>query len=161
AFRLVQQLRARGKDLRQFVKDATAHMRDLMVLASVSDAGDMVAALADEREAMTQQARRLGLPVILEALQILVRTDGEMRWSPNGQLILETALVRLAHLSRGGVPMPAQPAAATAAASTSAPARTAVTPPTPVASAEPVQPVPPVRPVSPPPAVPPPGREAV
>ncbi len=135
---LVNQVVGEGKDVRQVLRTILDHFRDLLVAKT----GDRPVELLDTTEsrllALEAQADRTAVEDILRALNILVATEAEARWSPQPRLLLEIALIKLcrpemdptleglrARLQTleqrlGGTPSAAQPAP-------SAPARPAAT----------------------------------
>jgi DNA polymerase-3 subunit gamma/tau len=60
-------------------------------------APDLVAVVGTERDAIAGVAKRLGLPALVRALEVLGRAQVGMRDAPDPRVNLEVALVRLAH----------------------------------------------------------------
>lgn len=92
---LVNQVVSEGKDVRQVIRTILDHFRDLLV-AKTGDRSDELLDTTEARlKALQAQAARAPLEDILRALNTLVATEAEARWSPQPRLLLEIALIRL------------------------------------------------------------------
>jgi len=92
ALRLVGSLVEQGKDLRLFVRELLAHLRNLLLLLVSPDAGEELS--PQERERLGLQAKALGRDRLLFFLNIFNRTEQEMKWSTQPGILLEVALVQ-------------------------------------------------------------------
>ncbi len=165
AFRFVARIAEAGVDMTEFVRDFTAHVRDLYVTSVAGDASGIVDTTTDQLARLTTQARGLGSTRLVRILDLLGVLAGEIRWSSNPRLTLEVSLTRMASpdgdltlealaerveaLETGSIatrapaaPAPAPPSAPPAAAEKPAAA-------TPAAVASSPAPAPPVTPVAP------------
>jgi DNA polymerase-3 subunit gamma/tau len=145
-FRVVNRIVEGGHEPRRFAADLLDRFRDLIVLASVPDAGEtgLLDAPPDRLELMAGQAERFGVASLTRAAEIMSDGLDQMRGATSPRLLLElmcaqvllptastdgTALLaRLERLERGGVSLvPAAGAAALPAPVAPAPVAPAVT----------------------------------
>jgi DNA polymerase III subunit gamma/tau len=90
----VATLTSAGFSPQQLAGDLVDHLRQGF-LALI--APDLVAVVGSEHEALTEQARRVGLAVLVRAMEVLGRAQVTMRDAPDPRVDLEVALVRLTH----------------------------------------------------------------
>ena len=96
-FAEVAELADAGRDLLQFTRELSAHVRDVYVVAAVPSAEDVVAARGDEFDALRAEAAAYGSTDRLSrVLTILGDASSEMRTATNQRLVLEIALTRIA-----------------------------------------------------------------
>jgi len=150
-----------GVDVGQLLDQILGYFRDMMVLAAGGSTSQLLFSSPPEMERLAGTGRAMGLETILAAMQILAETKSRLRYSTQGRILAELALVRACQLEdldelpkligqlRGGAG-PIGPAPASNAV-TSSPPR--VAPPTssaPASSAPPVKPTPSEAPATPP-----------
>jgi DNA polymerase-3 subunit gamma/tau len=151
-FRVVNRVIEGGHEPRRFAADMLDRFRDLIVLASVPDAGQtgLLDAPPDRLELMSGQAARFGLASLTRAAEILSTGLDQMRGAASPRLLLElmcaqvllpsastdekALLARLERLERGGGISGPPRAAAPPAQARSATAL--VRPPQPAATSE-------------------------
>lgn len=180
AFRWVASMAETGTDLAEFVRELTAHIRDLYIIVAVGETSGIVDRTDEDVALLRSQAAEFEGPErLVHVLDLLGELASEMRWSSDPRLSLEVALTRMARpqgemtisalaerveaLERGFVAGAVAPAAAPSAAPAPqrparpvAPARAPESKPVPVApvaSATP-EPTPQPRPESEPEPVP-------
>ncbi len=96
-FAEVAELADAGRDLLQFTRELSAHVRDVYVVAAVPSAEDVVAARGEELDALRAEAAAYGsTDRISRVLTILGDASSEMRTATNQRLVLEIALTRIA-----------------------------------------------------------------
>jgi DNA polymerase-3 subunit gamma/tau len=96
-FELVDRVVESGHDPRRFATDLLERFRDLVVLASVPDAGTkgLIDAPTDLLERMTGQASRFGVAELSRAADVLHTGLTEMRGTTTPRLLLELVCARL------------------------------------------------------------------
>lgn len=99
---LVGRLADGGIDLRQLARDATEHLRRLLLVRAAPDA-DLLELGEDTRAELSSQANRLGLTELLRAVELLADAQAQMRRG-NVRLPLELALIKAARPETGGDP---------------------------------------------------------
>ncbi len=97
---LVDELARHGHDLRQFVLELTAHLRDLAILKICPDPGTLLEGARVDVETSRRQAEQATAPEIEAMIKGLQRAEAEMRRAAQPRLALEMALIRLAQLAR-------------------------------------------------------------
>jgi DNA polymerase-3 subunit gamma/tau len=89
-----------GVDFGIFTEQLLGIFRDLMVSACDGDQKLLMYCSPSRYDDIKQLARELGLHRILAAMQVLDQTYTKMRYSTQGRILLELALVRIAHLQQ-------------------------------------------------------------
>jgi DNA polymerase-3 subunit gamma/tau len=155
---------AAGHDARQLARDLLEHLRQIFLTTM---ARNLVGLPDDELVHLEDQARRLGAPAMVRAMEIFGEALVDMRESPDPRVTLEVALVRLCRPDADASPAAllerierleralGERTAAPARAEVRAAVRNSPPPPQP----PPPQPPPPQPPSSPPPT-PPTGAQA-
>ncbi|MDR3197567.1 MAG: DNA polymerase III subunit gamma/tau [Planctomycetaceae bacterium] len=87
-----------GVDFGVMVEQMMGLLRDLLVVASGGDAPLMLFCSPPQFDQVKSTANAFGLHRILASLQILDQTHTKMRFSTQGRVLTELALVRIAHL---------------------------------------------------------------
>ncbi|MBR2682837.1 MAG: DNA polymerase III subunit gamma/tau, partial [Atopobiaceae bacterium] len=86
-----------GRDLLQFTRELTAHLRDVYVVAAVGERPGVVSAQGDALARLGEEARAFGsVDRLSRAMGILGDASSEMRIAPNQRLVLELAFTRIA-----------------------------------------------------------------
>ena len=119
-FGVVNRIIEGGHEPRRFAADMLDHFRDLIVLASVPDAGQtgLLDAAPDRLDLMSSQAERFGVASLTRAAEIMSNGLDQMRGATSPRLLLElmcaqvllpsastdesAILARLERLERGG-----------------------------------------------------------
>ncbi|MGH9776241.1 MAG: DNA polymerase III subunit gamma/tau [Candidatus Acidiferrales bacterium] len=100
ALELVHRLIADGHNLNHFCREAIRHFRNLLVARVCGADSDLVAAPADERSRIRDQAARFTEEDLTRHFEILLRTDDEIRHRPDARLHLEIGLLRMVNAGR-------------------------------------------------------------
>jgi DNA polymerase-3 subunit gamma/tau len=88
-----------GVDTGQLVDQLLVYFRDLMV-ASVGGSADVLLQTDPTAQAVVaEQAQQLGLQTVLAAMQVLDHTIARLRFSTQGRVLAELALVRICQLA--------------------------------------------------------------
>ncbi len=96
-FAEVATLTESGRDLLQFTRELTAHLRDAYVVAAVGERPGVVSAQGDALARLGDEARSFGsVDRISRAMAVLGDASSEMRTAPNQRLVLELAFTRIA-----------------------------------------------------------------
>lgn len=97
-----------GQDLRQFLRDFMACLRQLLLI-SIGAEGEPSGYTTDEWQAMADVARQFQQGQLAALLRHLAEAEGDMRWASQPRIFLELALIRSLE---GGAAAPAQAAPA-------------------------------------------------
>ncbi len=99
-FPLVEKIMERGYDLRAFHKDLILHFRNLLLVKSVGETGDLLPLNADELAALEEEAGKASAEELLRFLHVLQEAEPGLRYSSQPQIYLETLLSRLSHFHK-------------------------------------------------------------
>ena len=116
--RLIDGLVCEGHNLQHFCREALRHLRNLLVLRISGPGSELAEATGPERERLAAVAQRFTEEDLLRFFQILLRTEGELRYAPQPRLHLELGLLKMVEAERlasleqllaelGGRPQPA------------------------------------------------------
>ncbi len=107
ALMMLDELVRQGKDLRQFVRDFLAHMRDLLLVKV--DAGSSALDLPEHAlEQIRKQADALTQDQLLAAIKLFAQLEGDLRFTTSPRLLVEVGLIRLAGVYSGQMQEEAQ-----------------------------------------------------
>ena len=95
ALALVDQLYRSAKDMERLCAEWVSYLRNLMVLNSVTEVGELVVATPDELAAMRTEAGKLGLPTILHMMEVLQSTLDRLKGGVSRRVEMEMAVLRL------------------------------------------------------------------
>jgi DNA polymerase-3 subunit gamma/tau len=91
----VDQLYRSAKDMERLCAEWVSYLRNLMVLGSVSQVGELVIATPDELAQMRAQAQKLGLATILHMMEVLQGTLDRLKGGVSRRVEMEMAVLRL------------------------------------------------------------------
>ena len=95
ALALVDQLYRSAKDMERLCAEWVTYLRNLMVLNSVREVGELIVATPDELNAMRAEAQKLGLPTILHMMEVLQGTLDRLKGGVSRRVEMEMAVLRL------------------------------------------------------------------
>jgi DNA polymerase-3 subunit gamma/tau len=95
AILLIDELSATGKDMNQFIKDLTAHYRNLLMSKILDKPEDVIDMSSEGIEALKQSAARYGKENILRCIKYLSDLENEAKWYSNPRILLEVTIVRM------------------------------------------------------------------
>jgi len=95
-FGAVQRAVDSGKDLQQLLNDLIVHFRNLLLLSLGVDDVALLDIAETEREALREQAERVGPWRARRIIGVLNDALGDMKWNTQHRMVLEMALVRAA-----------------------------------------------------------------
>ena len=98
--RLVDALVCDGHNLQYFCKEALRHIRNLLVVRIGGPAAELAEAAGEERRQLEAAAGQFSEEDLLRFFNVLLRTEGELRWSPHPRLHLELGLLKLVEAER-------------------------------------------------------------
>ncbi len=87
-----------GKDVNQFIKDLIYHFRNLLIVKSSKNAIDLLEMDEETVNRLIQQSEDISLEFILQALDILNKSESQAKWSTQPRIILEMAMIKLVNL---------------------------------------------------------------
>ena len=87
---------ADGKDVKQLMKDWTAHYRSLLITKFIKNPEDMLNMSAENIDRIREQSHQISLEEINNAIIRLSKTINDARWSTQPRILLELAIVAIA-----------------------------------------------------------------
>jgi DNA polymerase III subunit gamma/tau len=100
ALGLVHTFQKEGRNLQHFCREAIRHMRNLLIARVCGADSDLIAATADQRPALAEEAAQFTEEDLTRFFQILLQTDGDLRHKPDPRVHLEMGLLRLINAQR-------------------------------------------------------------
>jgi DNA polymerase III subunit gamma/tau len=100
ALAVVEDLVARGHDLRNFCRDLLAHLRDLLVFKVAGDSSALADASDAERRELASVAREFSESDLVRFFHSLTETETRLRESAHPRYQLEIGLVKLVEMRR-------------------------------------------------------------
>ena len=97
---LVEEIFARGYDLRNFTRELMAYLRHLLVLKSGITNGELLGVADVEISKLANLAAQFSEEDLVRCFHLLAETEKEVKDSPHPRFQLEIGLVKLAHASR-------------------------------------------------------------
>ncbi len=97
-FTVLHQSADRGVDFGVLLEQMMGSFRDLMVVASGCSATELLYCSPSRFDELRELTQQLGLRRILASLQLIDQTGQRLKFSNQGRILLELALVRLANL---------------------------------------------------------------
>ncbi len=97
---LVDQLVQQGQNPQHFCREALRHIRNLMVVRIGGAAAGLAEAAGAGREKLEAAAQHFTEEDLLRFFNTLMRTEQELRWSPQPRLHLELGLLKLVQAER-------------------------------------------------------------
>lgn len=87
---------AGGKDVKQMMKDWTAHYRNLLITKFIKNPEEMLNMSAENISKVQEQSRHISLEEIENAVLKLSRTINDAKWSTQPRVLMELAIVAIA-----------------------------------------------------------------
>ncbi|WP_142413742.1 DNA polymerase III subunit gamma/tau [Hathewaya massiliensis] len=84
-----------GKDIYNFVKDMTLHMRNLMMVKITDKPEDVLDMSTENIETLKYQASKLRIEEIMRYIRILQETEEQCKWSRQSRIFLELAMIKM------------------------------------------------------------------
>src|SRR5438309_2727897 len=100
ALGLVHTFQREGRNLQHFCREATRHMRNLLIARTCGADSDLIAATPDQRPALAKAVTAFSEEDLTRFFQILLQTDDDLRRKPDPRVHLEMGLLRLINASR-------------------------------------------------------------
>ncbi|MDT7603095.1 MAG: polymerase subunit gamma/tau [Acidobacteriota bacterium] len=100
ALAVVEDLAARGHDLRNFCRDLLAHLRDLLVVKVAGEASELADATDAERKGLVREASEFSESDLVRFFNSLTDTEQRLREGAHPRYQLEIGLVKLIEMRR-------------------------------------------------------------
>lgn len=113
ALSLLDRLIAEGKDVSRLAEDLITFFRDLLLLRTAPDLKNLLELVSGD-ERFGEMAQRFNPDILYAFIDVLAKTQQEMRFSNHAKVYIESALLKMIHLDSG----PSQSAGSNEAADT-------------------------------------------
>lgn len=97
---LVDQLLTSGRSPQEFVRELLSHFRNLLMVKIIGKDSQLVGVSPGDLESLEVLSTHFSEEDLTRFFQLLVATDGELRWSAHPRLHLEIGLVRIIQAKR-------------------------------------------------------------
>ena len=94
ALLIAQRVSGSGRDVTQFMRDLTAHLRHLFVVQTLHEVPDSFSVTAEHTERLAAQAERLGQGEIVRAIDFLAAAIAAVKEGSDPRIQLEVALLK-------------------------------------------------------------------
>ncbi|MBQ3568245.1 MAG: DNA polymerase III subunit gamma/tau [Anaerotignum sp.] len=95
AMTLVEEMMLSGRDVKQFVTEMLQHLRNLLMAATISDAGAVLDLSKENADRLQGAAKVLSPEEIIYLIGKFSDLQSEMKWAPNERILLEVELMKL------------------------------------------------------------------
>ena len=102
ALSLLNQLIAEGKDVSRLAEDLITFFRDLLLLRTAPELKDLLELISGE-ERFVELAKTFNSDVLYSFIDILAKTQQEMRFSNHAKVYIESAMLKMIHLDARSV----------------------------------------------------------
>ena len=93
AMTLVEEMMLSGRDVKQFVTEMLQHLRNLLMAATIPDAGYVLDLSKEDAERLQAAAKVLSPEEIIYLIGKFSDLQSEMKWAPNERILLEVLLL--------------------------------------------------------------------
>ena len=93
--RVVADMVEQGKDLTQFVNEFVWYLRNVLVVKTAENVGQLVDMSAENLQELQQYAKVVEVPIIFRYIRILSTLANEIKYGNNKRVMLEVALIKL------------------------------------------------------------------
>lgn len=93
--RVVANMVEQGKDLTQFVNEFVWYLRNLLVVKTADEVGQLIDMSAENRQELKEQADKVETEMIFRYIRVLSSLANDMKYSNNKRVMLEVALIKL------------------------------------------------------------------
>ncbi len=97
---MVDRLVQSGRNLQQFARDLLGHFRHLLLLKIAGADSQLIPLTGEQLRQMAEAAEDFSEEDLLRYFNILVRTEGELRWSSQARFHLEMGLLKIVQAKR-------------------------------------------------------------
>lgn len=94
--KIVHDLVRQGRDVRQFLRDLMAYLRNLLLVKVCRDPGDLLDLPPSEEPRLKELAGQFSVERISGVLKALAEADNEIKWASQPRLLLEMTLIKIA-----------------------------------------------------------------
>lgn len=93
--RLLEEIIIRGRELTQFVNDFTWYLRNLLLVKTSDNAGEIIDMSKERLDSLKEEAQMAEIPVIMRYIRILSELLNQMRYATAKRVLVEVALIKM------------------------------------------------------------------
>ncbi|QUI21222.1 DNA polymerase III subunit gamma/tau [Vallitalea pronyensis] len=91
----IQQMVRQGRDINQFIMDLIGHLRNILVLKSVTDGSQILDMSKENMAAIKEQADHVSEESIIYYIKIFSELEAKIKYASNKRILLEVELMKL------------------------------------------------------------------
>lgn len=91
---LVDELVRQGKDVKQFARDLTYYLRNLLMVAVCGNPVDLLQVSQNELDSIKKIAAQMKTPRIIDLIELFNAAEREAKWTSQPRLVLELAVIK-------------------------------------------------------------------
>ncbi len=91
----IQQMIMQGRDINQFIMDLIGHLRNILVLKSVTDASQILDMSKENMEAIKKQADQVSEESIIYYIKSFSELEAKIKYASRKRILLEVELMKL------------------------------------------------------------------
>lgn len=92
---MLEELVMKGRELSQFVSDFTWYMRNLLLVKSSEDPGEVVDVSSENLARMKEEAQMLDTETLMRYIRVFSELSGQIRFSGQKRVMIEIAVIKL------------------------------------------------------------------
>jgi DNA polymerase III gamma/tau subunit len=92
---MIQNALVEGKEVKQLLTDLLSYFRNLMLLQLGQGADELVVVPQETLQKLKKQCHDFNKEDLVQAIKILAAAENEIKWSSQGQVLLEITLLRI------------------------------------------------------------------
>lgn len=104
SLRIINEVVMSGKDINLFIKEMIGHYRNLLVVQATNSAEDILDMSEDNIIAVKEQSKKTSKDEILRCIRILQEVEQQSKFSNQGRLFLELAVVKICKIQYDSSP---------------------------------------------------------
>lgn len=95
AMKIIDDIVMSGKDIYNFIREMTGHLRNLMMVKVSTNPDDMLDMSEENINLIKEQAKRIRIEEIMRDIRILQEAEEESKWTKQSRIYLELAAIKM------------------------------------------------------------------
>lgn len=92
---LVEEMILQGRDTAQFISDYIVHFRNLLVVVTLPNGGDLLDMSSENVEQLKEQGKKMTADELVYFIKVFSKLQGDMKYALNQRILLEVILIQL------------------------------------------------------------------
>jgi DNA polymerase-3 subunit gamma/tau len=93
--RLLEELIVTGRELTQFTVDFTWYLRNLLLVKTSEDAGEVIEVSSENLVLVKEQAKQIDVETLIRYIRIFADLSGQIKYASQKRVMVEVALIKL------------------------------------------------------------------